>query len=90
MTPPNPVVGTNALLGVKSVPPMRKGRSHIESNETWLGSPPVRIPAIENSTLEDVFDSKTRYAPTAWMKGGRYVWEVTRRRRDNQTNAHPP
>jgi non-ribosomal peptide synthetase-like protein len=78
VTPPNTVVESFALLGVKSAPPKRNGKSFIKESETWLGNPPILIPKIENMGLENVFEDKTRFKPTKTMKFGRLIWEFWR------------
>ncbi|KAJ3377771.1 Nonribosomal peptide synthetase 4 [Lobulomyces angularis] len=75
VVPPNTVIESGCLLGVDSVPPFIKNEYIIKDGQTWIGNPPVEIPARDINTE---FEGKATYYPSTLQICGRLVWEYFR------------
>ena len=66
---PGTVIPEGVLIGIKSKPP---ANAMMKPNETWFGSPPIRLPVRQKVDLGAEFT----YEPTVWKKLGRAVFEA--------------
>jgi non-ribosomal peptide synthetase-like protein len=66
---PGTVIPEGVLIGIKSKPP---ANAMMQPNETWFGSPPIRLPNRQKVDLGAEFT----YEPTIWKKLGRAVFEA--------------
>jgi non-ribosomal peptide synthetase-like protein len=62
VVPPGSVIPKGALIGIKSKPPENH---EIAENETWFGSPPIRLPVRQKF---DALSENWTYEPPFWKK----------------------
>ena len=62
-------IGDNALIGVKSKPPVG---DHVGAGETWFGSPPIQLPTRQRFE----HDVRQTFRPSFKMKAGRALFEA--------------
>lgn len=62
-------IESGALIGVRSKPP---AGGHVAENETWFGSPPIRLPTRQKFA----HDVRQTFAPSRAMQWGRALFEA--------------
>jgi non-ribosomal peptide synthetase-like protein len=69
VVPPGSIIPDGVLIGIKSKPPANE---LMKANETWFGSPPIRLPTRQKVDL----GADWTYEPSIWKKLGRAVFEA--------------
>ncbi|MGL4287146.1 MAG: Pls/PosA family non-ribosomal peptide synthetase [Phreatobacter sp.] len=74
VVPPGTVIGDDALLGIKSVPPASQTRDAyaVGPKETWFGSPAIQLPTRQKVDAA----ANWTYAPSFGRKAARALFEA--------------